>query len=926
MARQPRRSFVFLAIGLQVLLTIVVLAGALQHAREMRNSALNAQLNQIVTNVRGVEDHLTQTLYLVGLTLASLPGLSGYQPGQSALEAQAQLETIQRQMPVLRSLSFADRHGRILSSSVAANVGQQVELAALLPQAPVERTLLTRLGAPWEGRDFFDGRPTSPEQPADPRANTFFPLALSLPGDEILVALAAINTDFFLNRIFSHFDPDLLQVSVFDYSGALLLSNATGLLVGSRSVDAERLARITEQEIGQQLDDRVDGMEALTAFRASRNYPFFVVGHAEHDTVLAQWREETVVIFAVAGITLLVTLLITGLLTARLLADYAKENQLREAERLAASVFEYSNEGIIITDPKTTIVSVNPAFERISGYLAAEAVGQTPRLLSSGQHPRSFYERLWQELNDTGEWQGEIINRRKGGGLLTEWLTIIRKGDARGQHDGYIGIFHDLSEIRRSEQLIRQLSAAVEQSPSSIVITTLEPVIEYVNPQFSRVTGYLPEEVVGQNPRILQSKLTPHKTFRDLWEQLTAGEIWEGEFINRRKDGSVYYEYARVAPIRDRTGQIVRYVAIKDDITDRKRAETALIEAKQAAEAANIAKSRFLANMSHELRTPMNGILGMAQLLLSSGPLNEAQYQDYARIILDSGQSLLTLLNDILDLSKVESGRLTLEESVVAPAELLREAETSFIGNAHAKGLTLNAHWQGATHRRCRGDPHRLRQMLSHLVNNAIKFTARGAVRIEATEVEDDGTSTLLEFAVSDTGIGVPAEKHALLFKPFSQVDSSNTRQYGGTGLGLSIVHSLARLMDGTVGVESTPGVGSRFWFRVRLKRLTEGSDPQAPLRAGFATPVSGAPALNATPGPLDWQTFQAQATALLPLLAQGEFDALERFAELATLVTGTPLAHELCEIGQQLETFQFAEAHQTLTRLIAKYQHPEPI
>jgi signal transduction histidine kinase/CheY-like chemotaxis protein len=236
---------------------------------------------------------------------------------------------------------------------------------------------------------------------------------------------------------------------------------------------------------------------------------------------------------------------------------------------------------------------------------------------------------------------------------------------------------------------------------------------------------------------------------------------------------------------------------------------------KTEAESANTAKSRFLATMSHEIRTPINGILGMAQLLLMPR-LNENERQNYARTILASGQALLTLLNDILDLAKIEAEKIQLETLVFEPRQLFSEMQTLFSGLAVGKEIRFECQWRGPEGQCYGADSHRLRQMLSNLVSNAIKFTAQGTVRIEASEVERAGDTVLLEFSVQDTGLGISAEKLSSLFLPFVQADSSTTREFGGTGLGLSIVHNLARLMGGEVGAESEPGRGSRFWFRIR--------------------------------------------------------------------------------------------------------------
>lgn len=274
--------------------------------------------------------------------------------------------------------------------------------------------------------------------------------------------------------------------------------------------------------------------------------------------------------------------------------------------------------------------------------------------------------------------------------------------------------------------------------------------------------------------------------------------------------------------VESRTNELARSREQLEEKVEQRTAE--LSRAVTSAKAANEAKSRFLATMSHELRTPMNGVLGMAQLLLS-GPVDAKKTQDHARTILQSGQSLLTLLNDILDLSKIESGTQTLGAGMVNPVELLLNTQALFANNAMAKDLKLSVRWNGPHGRRYRGDANRLQQMLSNLTNNAIKFTAMGEVRIEATELSQVDGFAGVEWAVQDTGMGIPQQKMPLLFRPFSQVDDSTTRQYGGTGLGLSIVKSLAQLMGGEVGVDSQEGEGARFWIRLRLDVMTDAVD-----------------------------------------------------------------------------------------------------
>jgi two-component system sensor histidine kinase/response regulator len=392
------------------------------------------------------------------------------------------------------------------------------------------------------------------------------------------------------------------------------------------------------------------------------------------------------------------------------------------------------------------------------------------------------------------------------------------------------------SERSRAEaalETVRKLSLAVEQSPESIVITDLTGAIEYVNDAFLKVSGYDRTEVIGQNPRLLHSGRTPPGNFAALWRALQRGDTWKGEFYNRRKDGSEFIEFAIVTPIRQPDGTITHYVAIKEDITERKQVAieldthrnhleelvatrtTELVEARLRADAANQAKSAFLANMSHEIRTPMNAIIGLTYLLQRS-QVTEEQRERLHKVD-TAAHHLLSIINDILDLSKIEAGHMQLESTDFALGDLLGNTRTLIAEAAKTKGLVVDID-ADHTPRWLHGDPTRLRQGLLNYASNAVKFTERGRIVLRAQRITEDAQGLLLRFEVEDTGIGVPADKLAGLFQAFTQADVSTTRKYGGTGLGLAITKRLARMMGGDAGAESTPGQGSCFWFTARLE------------------------------------------------------------------------------------------------------------
>ncbi|WP_306604227.1 CBS domain-containing protein [Azonexus sp.] len=413
-----------------------------------------------------------------------------------------------------------------------------------------------------------------------------------------------------------------------------------------------------------------------------------------------------------------------------------------------------------------------------------------------------------------------------------------------------------------SEASQRQLSLAIEQSPHSIVITRKDGSIEYVNQAFVDITGYTAEEIIGRNPRILKPTNSQRPTPPDLWSSLLNGDIWRGEFANQRKDGSLYIARAIISPVRQKSGEVTHYLAIEEDITQIKRDQAELAryrqelehlveqrtrqlqQAKDEAEAANRAKSSFLANMSHEIRTPMNAILGVTHLLQRDTADTEAT-ERLGRIA-DAANQLMQLLNDILDLSRLEAGNLALSNADFHLADALQETRQQVLDKAHSKGLDIGIEIEPKIPARLRGDAPHIRQILLQLLSNAIKFTEQGCIRLTVQEQAREGKRLTLRFCVNDTGIGITPEVQKRLFTPFAQADSSTTRRHGGAGLGLAISRRLVELMEGRIEVSSTYGSGSQFCFTINLLAVdaaVEEKRPPAPL----IRPTDGAsmPALS---------------------------------------------------------------------------------
>ena len=523
------------------------------------------------------------------------------------------------------------------------------------------------------------------------------------------------------------------------------------------------------------------------------------------------------------------------------------EMELHFRNVLLSTQQEASIDGILVVDEKARILMYNRRFVEMWGIpakLVEDRVDEPVLQLAASQvaDPRAFLQRvqhLYAHRQETS--QDELI--LADGRLFDRYSAPMFGPD--GRYYGRVWYFRDITARKQAEEHLRKLSLAIEQSPESILITDLEARIEYVNEAVLHTTGYGREEVLGQNPRFLQSGRTPPDTFAVLWAALSQGRMWKGELYNRRKDGSEYIEFAIITPLRQPDGRITHYVAVKEDITEKKRIgmelddyrhhleervvqRTAeLAAARDVAEAANRAKSTFLANMSHEIRTPMNAIIGLTHLLQRAAT-NRRQLEQLGKIA-GAAQHLLAVINDILDLSKIEAGKLALEPVDFKLDQILGQVAAQIGEKAAAKGLELVYDLDPALAPTLHGDPLRLRQVLINFAGNAVKFTERGAIVIRARVVEDQATEMLARFEVRDTGIGIAPEVQARVFDAFEQADGSTTRRYGGTGLGLAINRRLAGMMGGEVGVESQPEVGSTFWFSARLGKKHQDPSSRQP-------------------------------------------------------------------------------------------------
>ena len=533
------------------------------------------------------------------------------------------------------------------------------------------------------------------------------------------------------------------------------------------------------------------------------------------------------------------------------------EETLKKSEEQVRLLLNSTGEAIYGIDLEGDCTFANPSCSRMLGYAdPQELLGKNMHRLIHHSYPdgrpmsseechicRAFRESAGTHRDD------EVLWRADGAGFPAEyWFYPQMTG---GKMSGGVVTFVDITERRRVESEIKRQSALLtsllDSIPDIIFFKDVNGVYLGCNPPFAEFVGRPRNEIIGKSDYdLFATEIADFFREQDN-RMLELCELRHNEEWITYPDGRKILIDTLKTPLWGVGGTLTGILGISRDITERKKAEVALVEANGGleiatahanemalqAQMANIAKSEFLANMSHEIRTPMNGVIGMTGLLLDTEL--DAEQRRYAEIVRTSGEALLNLINDILDFSKMEANKLDLELLDFDLSSLLDDFSGSLAMRAHEKGLELNCAADPEVPVRLRGDPGRLRQILTNLAGNALKFTRVGEVVIRCSLVEENERDVLLRFSVRDTGIGIPADKLHLLFGKFSQVDASTTRLYGGTGLGLTISKQLACLMGGEVGVSSEDGIGSEFRFTARLGRQAEGERADSRPPAGLS-------------------------------------------------------------------------------------------
>lgn len=506
--------------------------------------------------------------------------------------------------------------------------------------------------------------------------------------------------------------------------------------------------------------------------------------------------------------------------TFKLKAEKDK-NKLAEEELIKLSTAVTQSPSIItITDLKGNLEYVNPKYTELTGYTNEEVIGKNSRILKSGKQSREFYKELWETITSGKTWNGEFQNKKKDGELFWETFTISPIFDQQGKIINYLKVAEDITEKKQTEELLRdneeQYRAVVENSHNGILIIGEDYKFDYVNDKLCEIFGRKPEEIMGYDFREFLDEESK-KLVGDRYVRRQKGEEVSSkyEFNVMRKDGELRRIEINSVVVEDSKGR-KRTIAQLLDITERKKAELDLISALKKATESDRLKSAFLATISHELRTPLNAIIGFSDIIDEDLPIEDII--DYNKHINTSGNHLLSIVEDIFDITLIESGQTQIRKKEVNLHAILNDVlaiikteqqktdkdnlDLSLKIAPKGKDLIINT------------DPSKLKQVLINLLKNALRFTHEGYIKF-GYNIKSQNAKPMIEFYIEDTGIGIPKDQQELIFNIFRQADDTHTRQHEGIGIGLSISKKLTELCGGKIWLKSKEGKGSTFYFTI---------------------------------------------------------------------------------------------------------------
>lgn len=570
-------------------------------------------------------------------------------------------------------------------------------------------------------------------------------------------------------------------------------------------------------EKGKKLGELSDAMLALPTGESIRHIcSYYEQEHAQEVSRNDLYR----VLLAVLAMLLL--LAVSYVLKRQQQMSQALQDALNEVEYQKFALDQHSI--VAVTDRAGRITYANDKFCEISQYSRDELLGQDHRILNSGYHPREFFVDMWKIIGKGQIWQGQVCNRRKDGQLYWVDTSIVPFMGADGKVERYVAIRTDITHQREMEAQIvssqRFLLSVMDTLGEGVYALDKDGNCTFVNAEFERLLGWSRDEVLGKNMHDIVhfQDADGVPVSRDMCPvhcSINQGKVFRSTTdVFTHKNKTQFPISIVAAPLLD-DGEVVGSVAVFQDVSEQKRYETELREARDEAMESSRMKSMFLSTVSHEIRTPMNGIIGMTDLLLDS-PLGKDQ-QEFARTIHASAEALLTIINDILDFSKVEAGHLEIDSIDFSLSSVVEGATSVAAYRASKPQLRVQCFIDPTIPPVLQGDPGRLRQVLLNLADNAVKFTDEGSVTVNVMLLAQADARVKLRFIVQDTGIGIAPEAQKRLFQPFVQADGSTTRKYGGTGLGLAICKRIVELMGGDIRLSSEVGQGSSFEFELEF-------------------------------------------------------------------------------------------------------------